>query len=210
MVKNKIVIPALGAFSCVIIALAVAVPLCHAWDVKIIDYETHLNNTNLSEGSYIDTGAWVSGVWPTCSNGGYRYLTRSLDPQRRGIAYWLVQVPVTGFYKLETSYRATENRTSDADYAVYVNATTAAAANKTSIPVYALTISQIGSSVPWVNLGTYCFQENDISMIVLNNMDDSGSAATDASRWTYVGDEYNSTRCGAEVNMAPVNYLLLK
>lgn len=212
MFKNKIVTYSLSGMFMVAAPLAVAVTPGHAWDMITIDSETHQNNTNLTEGSYIDTGAWKWRLWPTCANGGYRFLTVEIDPQRHGIAFWLVQVPKTGFYKLETSYFATENRTTDADYAVYVNTTTAAAANQSVTPVYAVTINQTqahGSSVPWVNLGTYCLEKNDISMIVLDNMDDSGSASTDASRWTYVGEEYNSERCGGTVNMAPVNHLLL-
>jgi len=88
----------------------------------------------------------------------------------------------TGFYKIETSYFATENRTFDADYAVYVNTTTTAATNKTAKPVFATVINQIGNDVTWKTLGTYCLKKNDISMIVLDNNDDSGSASTDAGR----------------------------
>jgi len=211
MLKNKIITYSLCAMFMVAAPLAVAVTPGHAWDVITIDSETHQNNTNLSDGSYIDTGAWKWRLWPTCSNGGYRFLTVEIDPKRHGIAFWLVQVPKTGFYKLETSYFATENRTTDADYAVYINVTTAAAANKTAKPVHEVSINQTqehGSSTPWKNLGTYCLQAKDISMIALNNMDDSGSASTDASRWTYVGEKYNSQRCGG-MDLTPIIQPLL-
>ena len=167
-----------------------------AWNVKTIDYETNHTSTSLAEGVYMDQGAWKWREWPTCHNGGYRFLTVELDPQRHGIAFWSVQIPKTGWYKLETSYFDTHNRTNDADYAVYVNKTTTEAANHTAEPVYETSISQIGpGSVPWRSLGTYCLQKNDISMLVLDNMDDSQSASTDASRWTFVGEEYNSAKC---------------
>lgn len=213
MLKNKIATYSLSAMFMVAAPLAVAVTPGHAaekvWaegNVKTIDYETHHTSTSLVKGIYKDQGAWKWRMWPTCLNGGYRFLTVEIDPRRHGIAFWSVQIPKTGFYRLETSYFATENRTTDADYAVYVNKSTSPK------PVYKTVINQTqahGSSTPWKSLGTYCLQENDISMIVLDNMDDSGSASTDASRWTYVGEKYNSERCGGTVNMAPVNHLLL-
>ena len=189
---------------------AVAVTPGNAWEVKIIDYETHNGNTNLAEGSYIDKGAWKSRDWPTCLNGEYRFLTVELDAKRRGIAFWSVRIPQNGWYKLETSYRASENRTTDADYAVYVNRTTAEAENKVR-PVYARSINQThGSSTPWVDLGAYCLKKNDISMIVLDGRDDSQSDSADASRWTFVGESYKSKRCGG-VDITPIiNPLLLK
>jgi hypothetical protein len=209
MLKSKIAMYSLSTMLFVATPLTVAVTSGHAWDVKIIDYETHHDNTNLVEGSYTDTGAWLSRFWPTCHNQGYRFLTVALDPLRHGIAFWRIQIPKTGFYTIETSYFDTHNRTTDADYAVYVNATTTAAANKTAKPVYAVSINQTGPGVvPWKSLGTYCLQKDDISMIVLDNMDDSGSASTDASRWTYAGEDYDSKRCGG-ANLVPVNHLLL-
>jgi hypothetical protein len=209
MLKNKIGIHLLSTMFFVAALLVVAVTPGNAWEVKIIDYETHNRNTNLTEGSYIDKGAWNARAWPTCSNGEYRFLTVELDPQRRGIAFWSVQIPKTGWYKLETSYRASENRTNDADYAVYVNRTTAEAENKVK-PVYARSINQTQSSTPWVDLGTYCLKKNDISMIVLDGRDDSQSDSADASRWTFVGESYKSKRCGG-VDITPIiNPLLLK
>lgn len=213
MLKNKLATYSLCAMFMVAAPLTVAVTPGHAWDVKTIDYETHNRNTNLTEGSYLDYGAWKARAWPFSSiNGGYRFLTVEIDPQRHGIAFWLVRIPKTGWYKLETSYFSTENRTTDADYAVYVNKTTAEAVDKTAEPVYAVSINQTqahGSSTPWKSLGTYCLEKNDLSMIVLDGRDDSGSDSADASRWTYVGEEYNSERCGGEINMTPVNHLLL-
>ena len=140
--------------------LAVAVTSGHAWDVIEIDSETHTGNTNPIEGIYMDKGAWKWREWPDCHHGGYRFLTVELDPNRHGIAFFLVQIPKTGFYKLETSYFDTHNRTNDADYAVYVNATTAEAENQTVKPVYAVSISQVGpGEIPWRDMGTYCLQK---------------------------------------------------
>jgi len=212
MLKNKIVTHLLNTIFFVAAPLAVAVTPGNAWEVKIIDYETHNRNTNLAEGSYMDKGAWNSRAWPTCLNGEYRFLTVELDRQRRGIAFWSVRIPQNGWYKLETSYRASENRTNDADYAVYVNRTTAEAENKAA-PVHAISINQTqtyGSSTPWVDLGTYCLEKDDISMIVLDGRDDSQSDSADASRWTFVGEKYKSQRCGGVDITSIINPLLLK
>ena len=211
MLKNKFITRSLCTMFFMAAPLAVAVTPGNAWNSKTIDYETHHNSTNLVEGSYQDNGPWTSYGWPPAANGSYRFLTRFIDPARRGIAFWLVEIPTTGFYKLETSFRASENRTSDADYAVYVNTTTADVENYKSIPVYKVSVSQHGSGVPWVNLGTYCLQKNAISMIVLDGRDDGQSDSTDGGRWTFMGTEYNSKSCGSQgVNMVPINYLLLK
>lgn len=214
MLKNKIITHSLCTLFFATAPLAVAVTPGNAWDVKTIDYETHHTSTNPVEGVYLDKGAWKWRAWPYSSiNGGYRFLTVEIDPLRHGIAFWLVQIPKSGWYKLETSYFSTENRTYDADYAVYVNNTTAEAEALTAKPVYKVSINQTqvtGSSTPWRNLGTYCLKEKDISMIVLDGRDDSQSDSTDASRWTYMGEVYNSQGCNLEVNMAPINHLLLK
>ncbi len=180
----------------------------YSWDVKLIDFETHMNSTDLVKGSYLDKGAWTVGVWPPCSNGGQRYLTVAKDPQRHGIAFWLVQVPQTGFYKLEVSYFGTENRTKDADYSVYVNATTSAAENKTASAIKTVTVSQFSDKaageIPWIDLGTHCLKANDIPMIVLDGRDDSGSDSADAARFTFVGESGGSGSCTGTGTMSPV------
>lgn len=207
----RVITHTLSIITLVIISVFMNSTAGYAWSVITIDFETHNDNTNLALGSYSDDGAWKWRYWPTCNNTGYRYTSVEVNPLRHGIAFWRVQIPKTGFYKIETSYFATENRTSDADYAVYVNTTTTAATNKTAKPVFATTINQIGENVTWKTLGTYCLKKNDISMIVLDNNDDSGSASTDASRWTYMGEEYSSKICGGESKIVPIiDMLLLK
>lgn len=210
MLKTKIITHSLCTMFFIASPLAVAVTPGHAWDVKMIDYETHHNSTDPVKGVYLDKGAWKTSIWPAAANGSYRYLTVSIDPQRHGIAFWLVQIPKNGWYKIETTYLSGENRGPDADYAVYVNATTAEAENQTVKPVYSVVINQHTKKLtnPWPSLGTYCLTENDISMVVLDGRDDSYSDAADATRWTYMGEVYNGEKCGG-ANMVPINELLL-
>lgn len=212
MLKNKFVSYSLCAMFVVAAPLAVAVTPGHAWDTKRIDYETHNGSTDVVEGIYDDKGDWKSWNYAAINN-WYRYLSYEVAPLRHGIAFWYVKIPKTGFYQLKTAYQSTKHRTTDADYAVYVNATTAEAENKTAVPVYETVVDQHAadssvSETRWANLGTFCLKKNDISMIVLDGRDDSGSDSADASDWIYVGEVYNSQKCGG-ANMAPINHLLL-
>ena len=59
---------------------------------------------------------WESRGVAGC-NGTYRYLSRYVgDGSRRGRAIWQPAIAEEGFYAVEVSYRATENRTTDAKY----------------------------------------------------------------------------------------------
>lgn len=214
MMKSKTILYSLWIIFFMAVPLVMAVRAASAWEVKTIDYETHLNSTDLANGSYLEKGeAWRNYDFPIASNGGYRFLSHwEINLPRTGMAFWLVKIPRNGWYKLETSYRVSENRTPDADYAVYVNKTTADVEALKAIPEYAVSVSQVGeTSVPWLALGTYCLQQGDVSMIVLDGRDDNYSDSADAGRWTYMGTENNSQYCGGQNrNMAPINYLLLK
>lgn len=216
MLKNKIITHSLYTMFMIAAPLAVAVTPGHAWDVKSVDYETHLNKTDLIDGSYLETGGWVTYSWP-CANGAYRYLS-SLVGNRIGMALWLVEIPKTGWYKMETSFRASENRTTEANYAVYVNTSTADAISRTGTPVDETSFSQRGEGTSSATIGQYCLQPGDISMLVLDG-DDGQSDSADATTWTFVGTQIATptgtatcTSQGASqgINMTPVNHLLLK
>lgn len=214
MLKTKIITYSFCAMFMVAAILTVAVTPGHAWDVKRIDYETHNGSTDVVKGIYDDKGEWKSWNYAAI-NDWYRYLSYEVGPTRLGIAFWYVKIPKTGFYRLKTAYQSTKHRTTDADYAVYVNATTAQAENKTVAPVYKTVVNQSSpnptvSKTVWATLGTFCLKKNDISMIVLDGRDDSGSDSADASDWIYVGEVYNSKKC-AGMDLTPlIQPLLLK
>ncbi len=214
MLKNKIVTYSLCTMFFVAAPLAVAVTPGHAWDIKRIDYETHNDSKDVVKGIYDDKGEWKSWNYAAI-NDWYRYLSYEVGPTRLGIAFWYVKIPKTGFYQLKTAYQSTKHRTTDADYAIYVNATTAQVENKTAVPVYKTTVDQHAadssvSETRWNNLGTFCFKKNDISMIVLDGRDDSGSDSADASDWIYVGEKYKSQKCGGGDITPLIQPLLLK
>ncbi len=192
-------------------------------NTRMVDWETHANSTDLEKGIYFDEGwggnpGWRTGYWPYGNmNGNQRYLSSWQEGYpRSGIAFWMLKIPKTGFYKLESCYKQTENRTTDADYAVYTNTTIKEVEDNfpaTSPPVGSIGYKVVNQrshtvDVPWADLRTYCLEKGSISMIVEDGRDDNVSDSVDASRWTYIGDTYGSSYCGG-VNMAPVNHLLL-
>jgi hypothetical protein len=62
---------------------------------------------------------WVSNSVNACA-GSYRYLSHTVgDGSRRGKAIWRPAVRTAGMYRVTTGFRATENRTGDADYYIY-------------------------------------------------------------------------------------------
>ncbi len=59
---------------------------------------------------------WLSNSVGSCHK-NYRYLSHTVgDGTRKGKAIWKPKITVTGWYEVKTSYRATSNRTTDADY----------------------------------------------------------------------------------------------
>jgi len=62
---------------------------------------------------------WVTHSVDSCK-GNYRYLSAYVgDGTRKGKAIWRPNITVAGVYEVTTSYRATTNRTNDADYVLY-------------------------------------------------------------------------------------------
>jgi hypothetical protein len=212
--EKRLIIPLVVLMSLGLVSHAGANTPAPAWEVKVIDNETHRNNTDLKEGSYIDIGeSWRTSERPYMVNGQSRYLSQWEGRMRRvGTAYWRVQIPRTGWYRLEASYKQSVNRTHDADYAIYVNTAIDDIENYTATPEYRTVVDQYGQSIiKWADLNIHCFTENDISIIALDGRDDNYSDSADAGRWTYMGEEYNSERCGINSpNMVPVNSILLK
>lgn len=58
-----------------------------------------------------DSENWATWQTDPCGPPGYRYLSRTVgDGSRRGKAYWQPAISVTGWYRVTTCFRATENR----------------------------------------------------------------------------------------------------
>ncbi len=66
--------------------------------------------------SEVKPNNWITHSVGACHK-NYRYLSHTVgDGTRKGKAIWQPKITVTGWYEVTTSYRATTNRTTDADY----------------------------------------------------------------------------------------------
>ena len=113
---------------------------------------------------------WLSSSVGSCHK-NYRYLSHTIgDGTRKGKAIWKPKIKVTGWYEVTTGYRATQNRTTDADYVLYDDA----GGNKK------VTISQkhSGDCTKKV-VGTIYCKVGGTCRLVLDGTDDSQSDAAD-------------------------------
>lgn len=77
------------------------------------------NDTPGSGYSEVKPENWVSHSVDACK-GNYRYLSAYVgDGTRKGKAIWQPKITTAGMYEVTTSYRATTNRTDDADYTLF-------------------------------------------------------------------------------------------
>ncbi len=121
--------------------------------------------------------AWRTWQYPLGYGGDWRYLSgyyeEGLNVPRRGKAIWATQVPVTGWYEVAFHLFNTENRTTDADYFIEdgLGETHHFVKNQKALPT------------GWHILGTFQWNANQLSTIVLDGTDDNGSDEADAIRW---------------------------
>ncbi|MCC6897621.1 MAG: hypothetical protein IT377_01535 [Polyangiaceae bacterium] len=77
------------------------------------------NDTPGSGYSEVKPENWVSHSVGACK-GNYRYLSAYVgDGTRKGKALWQPKITTAGMYEVTTSFRASVNRTNDADYVLY-------------------------------------------------------------------------------------------
>ncbi len=134
------------------------------------------------DAGYSETGNWKTWVFPPAVGGGYRYLTLEIAgvTNRKGEAFWSTQVPVNGMYKVEISYRLTENRTSDADFYIHDGN------NQSHHVVVNQRSSDNKGYLTWKTLGSFQWHKDQTALIELDGTDDTQSDEADAVRWTLV------------------------
>ena len=109
----------------------------------------------------------------------YRYLSHTVgDGSRKGKAIWEPNITVTGWYRIVTGYRATENRTSDADYIVYDDK-----GNSTRTVVNQRSSS---GSCERKDLGVHYCKAGGNCRLVLDGTDDSASDSADETTFELV------------------------
>ncbi|MCK6548824.1 hypothetical protein L6R52_23470 [Myxococcota bacterium] len=110
--------------------------------------------------------------------GTYKYLSRLIgDGSRRGRAIWQPTISTSGWYSITVSYRATTNRTNDADYIVHddLGGTTRTVINQ-----------QHAGDCTTENLGTFWCAAGGSCRVVLDGTDDSQSDSADATTFELV------------------------
>lgn len=120
---------------------------------------------------------WLSNNVSACQ-GTYRYRSHTVgDGTRKDKATWKPKITDAGYYEVTTSFRATENRTTDADYVLYDDkgGSTKKVVNQ-----------QIGSGCTKVVVGTaYCAPGGNCRL-VLDGTDDGQSDSTDVTTFKLV------------------------
>jgi|GEM_PF-6699670 len=137
------------------------------------------HGTNDAVAQYIETGnAWVSYNFAGANNNSYRYLShQGRGVVRIGTARWVVKaVPYDGMYEVSTTWRASDNRTPDADYSVFVD----------NRKVFGRSYNQRGDGVKKVILGRFQAKKGQRLELVLDGTDDNHSDCADAAYFRLV------------------------
>ncbi|MDX9723895.1 MAG: MopE-related protein [Myxococcota bacterium] len=118
---------------------------------------------------------WTNYAVNAC-HGTYRYLSSTVgDGSRRGKAFWRPTLPIAGYYRVITRYRATENRSTDADYAMYT---------PNAPPMRRVVNQRDGSGCIEVDLGLHYCEAGSDCYLELDGSDDNLSDAADLSTFT--------------------------
>jgi hypothetical protein len=127
-----------------------------------------------------DWATWgTNGYGYDGGDSSYHYLSHTVGgDDRRGTATWEAELRQAGTWRIETWFRRTENRTSDADHAV-----TDGLGSQTW-----LVVDQTGDGASgWVSLGEYwCDAGWAGCSVTLDGTDDDGSDEANALRFTLV------------------------
>ncbi len=119
---------------------------------------------------------WVSRPTGAC-HGTYRYLSHTVgDGSRRGRAIWRPTIPRAGWYEVVTRFRATENRTPDADYVLYGE----------DGEVIRRSVDQRGDGCTAATIGVVRCVPGGACRLVLDGTDDALSDSADLTTFTLV------------------------
>lgn len=154
------------------------------------------------QAGYAETG----DSWNTWSSNqqsvgpDYRYLSKYVGaPGAKGKASWTPKLPAAGLYKVEATFRATENRTSDADY--FVHAGDGTISHKVVDQRDGTNAGTPAHGPVYADLGTHWFAPGQ-GFVEIDGTDDSQSDEADAVQWTLVscadgGEPPQPTGCAA-------------
>lgn len=121
---------------------------------------------------------WATWKTNPCGPPAYRYLSHTVgDGTRKGKAIWKPTIQHAGHYKVSTGFRATENRTNDADYYLHDDSG--------NPPLHKEVDQSKGDACMWVDLGTaYCVPGGACRLVL--HGDDGKSDEADVTLFTLV------------------------
>lgn len=150
-------------------------------------------------------GCKLEGVWADSKSagwssggtigGGYRYTSVHPPAKKTGKerAIWTPTLPRAGTWRVEVSYRASENRSGSVTYRV--QGRDAARTQRVN--------QRQGTDMTWAKLGTCVFDKGTSGTVAMVS-DGGGSAAIDAARFTFVsGDSSSPGSPGTTSTSAP-------
>lgn len=129
---------------------------------------------------YAETGpAWRTYEYPGAHNGSYRYLSHyGYSVPRKGTAKWTANpLPYDGIYEVHVTYRASENRTPEANYFVVKDM---------DGNLEEHVINQKGSGIDRKVLGQFKYRKGQRPYVFLDGTDDEYSDSADAAYFKLV------------------------
>ncbi len=149
-------------------------------------------------------GCRLEGVWADSKSagwssggtvgGGYRYTSVHPPARKTGKerATWTPSLPKAGSWRVEVSYRASENRAGKVTYEVKGrDATRSQRVNQRQ-----------GTDMTWAQLGTHVFEMGTSGSVAMVS-DGGGSAAADAVRFTFASGDSSPCASGTTSGGAP-------
>lgn len=128
-----------------------------------------------------ESSNWATWNTSPCNGTSYRYLSHTVgDGSRKGKAIFTPTLQVAGHYRVVTGYRATSNRTTDADYFAY---------DDTGAVVHKVADQTQGDGCKWLDMGTFYCVPGGACRVVLDGTDDSQSDGADVTIYELVDCE---------------------
>lgn len=121
---------------------------------------------------------WATWNTAPCNGAGYRYLSHTVgDGSRMGKAIWKPAITRAGHYLVTTGYRATTNRTTDADFFAY---------DDLGVVVHKVVDQTSGTDCEWLEMGTFYCEPGGGCRVELDGTDDAQSDCADVTIYELV------------------------
>ena len=151
-----------------------------------------------------DWTTWsTNGYGFDSSDTSYHYLSHTLGgDDRQGTATWAPELPTPGRYQIDTWFRRTENRTTDADHIIY---------DSSGDATYVVIDQQGEGGSGWVSLGEFdCEAGSGGCMVVLDGTDDDESDEANAMRFTLIEEMEDDEDSDCDEGSEPGTWMMTR